>query len=267
MFEVVAYQIAASINIRQCKGLLPLEILYSDSDELYLRNGDKKFVYIFQYGMVSFFNHSVKEINDILHALSALSKEAISSDQFSEKIQVQIVEGLQKVAFDKVVLPSFDTEAIRLVMMNTSQSVALDRYSNITEQLLEEANEHTKYLEKMGRLNISGYKLMRFIGKTLNIKNQISENLYIFDEPESTWENEKLNKLNLELKNTFDLKIRYRNIYERIEIIRENLELFKDIRQHNESSRLEWIIIILILVEVLDLFIFRIWTPLLKNLL
>ena len=65
--------------------------------------------------------------------------------------------------------------------------------------------------------------------------------------------------MNQELKQTFDLKNRYRNIYERIEIIKENLGLFKDIMEHRESSRLEWIIIILILVEVADLFVLRLF--------
>jgi uncharacterized Rmd1/YagE family protein len=166
------------------------------------------------------------------------------------------------VAFDKVILSAVDTEAIRLVMLNASQSVALDRYSEITENLLEETNEHTKYLEEHGKLDIGGNKLKRFIGKVLNIKNQISENLYIFDAPDVTWEHENLNRLNQELKQTFDLKNRYRNLHERTEIIKENLELFKDIMDHKESSRLEWIIIILILVEVLDLFVLRLWKQL-----
>ena len=49
---------------------------------------------------------------------------------------------------------------------------------------------------------------------------------------------------------------RYRYIYERTAIIKEDLELFKDIMDHKESSKLEWIII-LILVEVVDLFVLR----------
>ena len=257
-YEVVAYQISASINIRQSRTLLPLSVLFTDSEELYLKNGEDKFIYIFQYGMVSFFNHEQNEINEILSKLISASKGNIK-DQLSEKIQVHIVHGQRKVSFDKVILPDFDTESIRMVMLNTSQSVALNRYADITEQLLEETNEHTKYLEQYGKLDIGGNKLKRFIGKVLNIKNQISENLYIFDAPDVTWENEKLNQLNQELKRTFDLKDRYRNIHERIEIIKENLGLFKDIMYHSESSRLEWIIIILILVEVVDLFVLRLW--------
>jgi len=42
-------------------------------------------------------------------------------------------------------------------------------------------------------------------------------------------------------------------------IIKEDLELFKDIMDHRESSKLEWIIIALILLEVVDLFVFRLF--------
>jgi uncharacterized Rmd1/YagE family protein len=255
-FEVVAYQIAATINIRRCKTYLPLPVLFSDSDELFVENGKQKYIYVFQYGMVSFFNHSEAEIQVVLQKLKPAAK-GVSQNFFSEKILVEFSEKEQQVAFDKVTLLHFDTGAIRLVMLNASQSVALDRYSEITENLLEETNEHTKYLEEKGKLDIGGNKLKRFIGKVLNIKNQISENLYIFDAPDVTWENEKLNRLNQELKQTFDLKNRYRNIHERTEIIKENLGLFKDIMYHKESSRLEWIIIILILVEVVDMFFLK----------
>ncbi|MFV0571277.1 MAG: RMD1 family protein [Xanthomarina gelatinilytica] len=100
-----------------------------------------------------------------------------------------------------------------------------------------ETNKHTKYLENKGELDISGNKLKRFIGKVLNIKNRILENLYIFDSPEITWENEQLNKLNTDLKQTFDLKDRYRLIHDRIEIIKENLELFKASSQHFQNEK------------------------------
>ena len=76
-----------------------------------------------------------------------------------------------------------------------------------------------------------------------------------FKEPD--WEDQELDRLDKGLKQIFDLKERYRNIKEQGVVIKENLSLFMNIMDHRESSRLEWIIIILILVEVVDLFIMR----------
>jgi required for meiotic nuclear division protein 1 len=256
MYKAIAYQVATHINLKQVKSQLEGALLFSDSDELFFKTSKDKFVYIFQYGMLCCFNMSEAEIAAIFSALKPCSKGYIE-DKISEEVDVVIETNILKVQFSKIILPEINEEMIRLVMLNASQSVALNRYSEITEALLIETNEHTKYLETKGKLDISGNKLKRFIGKVLNIKNKISENLYIFDSPEITWEDEQLNKLNLELKKTFDLKDRYHLIHDRIEIIKENLELFKDIMDHRESSRLEWIIIILILVEVVDMFILK----------
>ncbi len=64
---------------------------------------------------------------------------------------------------------------------------------------------------------MGGIRLKKYIGRTLNLKNRISANLYIFDSPEETWENENLNKLDIGLKKTFDLQARFRTIQEGLE--------------------------------------------------
>ena len=258
MYKVVAYQVAHTIHIKASKQQLQWQLLFQDSDELYYKSSENKFIYIFQYGMVSFFNMNASEIAAALEEIKPFCTTYFS-EKLSEDIQIEVQQNALKVEFNIVILPELNDEMIRLVMLNTSQSVALDRYADITEELLIETHEHTKYLENKGKLDISGNTLKRFIGRVLNIKNRISENLYIFDSPDSTWENEQLNKLNQELKVSFDLKDRYRLIHDRIEIIKENLELFKDIMDHKESSRLEWIIIILIVIEVVDMFIAKIF--------
>jgi len=217
---------------------------------------EKQYVYVFQYGVIAFFNCTHSDINTIIQVLNP-DLNSWQEQDLKETIKVEVSGHLTQVNFDKVILNEFDVEAIRLIMLNTSQSVALDKYLDITDLLLNETTVYTKELEDKGRLRISGRKLKRFIGRVLNIKNQISENLYIFDSPDITWENQELNRLDHLLKQTFDLKDRYRYINERTAIIKEDLELFKDIMDHKESSKLEWIIIALILVEVVDLFVIR----------
>lgn len=254
MYKAVAYQLARTINIQAAIKNLNAKIVSRERDELFVGTGDKQYAYIFQFGVVGFFNMSDKEITNFTNNIKEYFIGEVE-DNSADDIEVVITEGVQKVTFDSVVLPSFNEEMIRLVMLHTAQSVALDRYAFLAETLLEETTMHTRVLESRGKLGISGKKLKKFIGRTLLIKNRIYENLYIFDAPEVAWDDERLTRLDHDLKRTFDLKSRYRSISDNVETVKENLDLFIDIWHHKESSVLEWIIIILILVEVFDMFI------------
>jgi uncharacterized Rmd1/YagE family protein len=104
-------------------------------------------------------------------------------------------------------------------------------------------------------LSISGKNLKKYIGKTLLLKNSIAENLFIFDSPPETWEDEQLDKLHNGLKKNFDLQDRTRSVSEKLSIVKDNLELFKDILQYRNSTFLEWIVIALIAIEVINFFV------------
>ena len=65
------------------------------------------------------------------------------------------------------------------------------------------------------------------------------------------WDNEELNLLNRNLKANFDINTRFKDLDYRLQIVEDNLKLFTDVLNVRESSRLEWIIIILILIEIL----------------
>ncbi|MFC5048315.1 RMD1 family protein [Aquimarina hainanensis] len=252
--EVYAVHIADTVSIRNCKNNFEAELLFYDSDELFYQWFQGQYIYVFKYGVVCFHNINRGEVEQICNEILMYAKGIVKED-ISENINVVIGGTVNKVSIGTITLKEYSVEPLRLVMLNISQSVALDHYANVSEQILEDTRLHTTYLEEKGKLDISGKKLKKYIGRVLNIKNKISENLYIFDSHGVTWDDENLNKLDQDLKRVLDLKDRYRSIHDQIEIIKENLELFKDIMFHRESSKLEWIIIILILVEVIDLFI------------
>jgi uncharacterized Rmd1/YagE family protein len=140
-------------------------------------------------------------------------------------------------------------------MFNLAQSVALDHYHDVTENLLTEVKGFTNELEITGKLKISRKNMMRFLGRALNTQNDIAENIYIFDAPDLVWDDEYLDKLHQGLMKHFDLRIRFNEVEYTLRIIEDNLTVFREIIHQRESNLLEYIIILLILVEVFDLFI------------
>jgi uncharacterized Rmd1/YagE family protein len=258
MLKVFAFQIADGIDIKEFKTVFTAEIDHEDSDELFYRIGIEKFVYVFKYGIVCFLGHNEVEMTAFIQVILPYCKN-LFDQRLSDEFDIETNTPQDKFGFNKIEIQHTDTEVLRLIMLNVSQSVALDHFSQQTNMLLEETNYHTQILEKKGRLDLSGRDLKKHIGRTLNLKNRIAENLYIFDSPEETWEDENLSKLDIGLKKTFDLQTRFRIIQEGLEIIKENLELFKDLLQYKKSIALEWIIIILIFMEVINLFFEKIF--------
>lgn len=257
--QAVAYQVAEGIHINRCKETFGRKLLFSDSDELFFELSTHKYLYIFRYGIVCTYNVSDEELSLIFEKISETAINSILTDEMlSETLDISTEMPKLSIDFNEVSITDNDSEKIRLLMLNLSQSVALDHYAGITENLLIETQKHTSQLEIAGKLDIGGKTLKRFIGKVLNIKNKISEKLYIFDSPDVAWDSESLNQLNRALKRKFDLKDRYQVISQQLNIVKENLDLFKDIMDHRESSRLEWIIIILIVIEVIDMLILKI---------
>jgi uncharacterized Rmd1/YagE family protein len=252
MLHVVSYQMADSIDVKAFRTANKEGIYHYDADELFYKVADDSYIYIFKYGVVCFTNCSEASMEEFLQRIAPFGKNVFEL-KLSEEFEVETDAKENKFGYNKIEVTKPDVEVIRLIMLNVSQSVALDYFQEQTNLIQEETNEYTKRLEQKGRLSMSRQDLKMYIGKTLNLKNRIAENLYIFDSPPETWEDENLNRIDLGLKRTFDLQERYRDIREGLEIVKENLELFKDLLQYRNSTFLEWIVIILIAVEVLNL--------------
>ncbi len=254
MYKVRAYQIADSIDIRSLKAAYTSTLHYNDSEELFYEPGNEQYLYIFRYGVVSFLNYSDNEITAFLHFIKPYCRNPFA-ETLNDELVVETGASENKISYNKIEIKNSDRQVLRMIMLNVSQSVTLDHYSELADQLLEETNHHTQLLEKKGRLSISGKNLKKYIGKTLLLKNSIAENLFIFDSPPETWEDEQLDKLHNGLKKNFDLQDRTRSVSEKLSIVKDNLELFKDILQYRNSTFLEWIVIALIAIEVINFFV------------
>ncbi len=256
MLKVVAIQIADSIDVKQFRTAFPVEVQHGDSEELFYAIQPEKLLYVFKYGIVCFLGYNEVDMLAFIQVISPYCR-ILFDQRLSEEFDVETGAAENKFGYNKIEIARTDVDTLRLIMLNVSQSVALDRFNEQTNVLLEETNYYTQVLEKKGNLNLGRINLKKYIGRTLNLKNRVAANLYIFDSPDETWENESLNALDIGLKKTFDLQARFRTIQEGLEIVKENLELFKDLLQYRNSTSLEWIIIILILVEVINLLIER----------
>jgi uncharacterized Rmd1/YagE family protein len=249
-----AFHVAKQLDLKGIRTVLDKPAAEASSELFYSFPGNR-YQYYFNYGIVVFCGYTDEEMENALKAVSPFFRFGVSHvtrDEFG----VLHEEGVgMRFEFHRVILGTLTDEVFRIVMFNLAQSVALDYYANTAENLLMEIKGFTNQMERKGTLSIRRKNMMRFLGRALNTQNSIVENIYIFDVPDLVWENEYLDKLHQGLIQHFDLRTRFRGVEYMMRMIDANLEVFSEILNQRESSLLEIIIILLILVEVIDFFI------------
>ena len=252
MYNILAYQISDNIEIESFQTVYFAELINSNHFELFYEVDSSRYVSVFKYGVVCFLNFNEKQQNEFIQLISQHCKYFYDSELIKEyQIDLDVQE--VKYGYRKAELTYCDIEGMRLIMLNIAQSVALDYYFQQSRILLEETNKHTSVLEKQGKILISGLELKKFIGKTLNLKNRIVENLHIFDSLPDTWQSEELLKIDTGMKEALFMMKRSDNVHEELRIIREHLEYFSDIMHHSISTKQETIVIVLVCIEVFDI--------------
>lgn len=252
-FPLLALNIADEIYLKSVKKelqiLLDYELLSELSGELFYKSKRGHFVLISNFGVVVFGNGDVTDNKDVLDLIKNYCRN-ISDKPLKETYKILLSDTMQ-FEFDQLKLPEISDLAVKIVMFNLAQSVALDGYFRDAEAMLVDIRGFATNLEKSGRLNISQINMRKFLGRALTTKNNVVEHLYVFDDPEMVWDDAYLDVVNTGLVKFFNLRARHRELESTLKVIEDNLSVLMDLTHQKESSRLEWIIILLILSEIL----------------
>lgn len=250
-----AFLVAKQLDIKGIKSFLDIKLLADSSSELFYRFAEGKYQHYFNYGVIVFAGYTEEEMKWAIKAVQAYQRNPVEPWlRDNHDIRLEPDSDI-RFEFNEVVVGSHDDKVMRIAMFNLAQSVAMDYYHSVTENLLAEVKSFTQELEVSGKLSLSRKNMRRFLGRALNTQNEIAENIYIFDAPELVWDDQFLDKLHIGLIRHFDLRVRFSELEYTMRIIEDNLTVFREISHQRESSLLEWIIILLILVEVLDMII------------
>lgn len=252
--KVVAYQIAEKIDVLKFKDTKPAELIYFDptrESELYYQIYKEQFISVYKYGIVCFFNIKPDQTERFLKLVYPFSSNRLEWELIKE-FDVETYSHGINFGFNKLEIGYPESEIIKLIMLNISQSLTLDYYTLQAKVLFNDVNRHSESLEHSQKLEVTNRELKRIIGKVLSIKNRLITNLYIIEPSPGTFQNEKLQILDIGLKENLMMYKKNETLHEELKVVREQLELFNDIVDHAFDVKLEMIIIGLIVFEIIN---------------
>ena len=214
---------------------------------------ERKQVYLYYFGGVVFLNCSVDEIRTFSAAMTKAADEFRDFPKLKYRDDYSLrIDGGTKPAItnDYAVMPAYDVAFIGIICFVIAKSVALERIEEQLDLVLDEVEGLITLLDQ-GRLNLTDRKLAKLASSILNFKYRSIAHIMVLDKPEITWENIEADRLYLTMANLFELNQRYNEIKHKAETLMDITEVFTSLSHDKRAARLEWIIIILIVIEIL----------------
>lgn len=172
--------------------------------------------------------------------------DEVETDEFT-----YIRGDVMKVTEDEISLPYLDKFNKLAVSHAIAQSVKLGAFELAIHNTFLLTRQIPEELAKHGKIFLSRREIRRKMGELFIERNSINLHLDVLDTPEFFWDHPELEPEYKMMANYLDIGNRVEVLNQRLSIVRELFEMMGNELNHQHSSRLEWIIICLIVIEVL----------------
>lgn len=250
-------------NLYSAKKLISTDSLGIEHDVLYVTanyqvDNEPRDIFFFREGSVVLWNCNEIESNNVLSFLRSFEKDSYLRflvKNESEVMPYKLTEEENAVAkFKNGQIFLTDDEQNFLQKYTFSNAIATSTKLGIWEANLERYIESMEYLTedlKKGRkLKISRAEVLRKTGELFALRHMINLSSDLLDTPDFYWDREELENLYVNVCNYFSIPRRTKVMNEKINHCVELAELVSHNLNDAHHIRLEWMIIILIMVEV-----------------
>lgn len=226
-------------------------------DVIVLQSDDRHEAFVFDYGVVVFWgwNHDAEQ-----RLLEQCREHAsgVLETTFSDELSYAYEEGRnhQEFAIHCDVIKMVEDDMLeRLALSHAiAQSAKLDQFENKILTMIDQTAYLPQALAKEGKIPLGRKALAKERGRLYLAKSDVMLQFGLLDTPEFFWEYPEYEPRYLKLSRYLDVHNRIEMMNGKLGVIQELLDMLAEEQRHKHSSLLEWIIIILIAIEILLFF-------------
>lgn len=214
--------------------------------------GDHEWVYLYYFGGVVFLNCSADIVARFLDGIKHHAEYLGERPQlpFREEYRLEIDASRElTVTDDCAVMPAYKEAFLDIICFVIAKSVALERIEERVDAVVDEVEGLIARLGK-GRLDLPDSDMARLASSILGFKYTSIAHIMVLDKPDITWEDAEADSLYRTMAGLFELNQRYQEIKHKSETLLDVTDVFSSLSHAKRAARLEWIIIVLIAIEI-----------------
>jgi len=220
------------------------------TNPLAIHYGHDGVVVLFRYGVAVSYGLSALEENRLREELEPYIRDPIR-DIEDESLDIQINQGNEGFVEGRLYINEVSIARLQLIAGILAKSVVLAYYETTVASTFDQVEPLAEQLKHKGRGGANNKVLLQRIGEMLSIQSKMVGRVEVSDKPELLWENPDLERLFQRMEDEYEIKERHIALERKLQLITRTTETILDLLQNNRSLRVEWYIVILIVIEIL----------------
>jgi uncharacterized Rmd1/YagE family protein len=218
---------------------------------LTFRAGKEGVVTLFRYGVAVLFDLSVLEEDEVIRGLQARVIRPIAPrEDETAIIQISPDKDEQILPGGPIQLRAITPEHMIVIADALAKSVVLARDEREVSSVIEVIEPFARQLAEKGRTPGGRTAILKYIGNALLVQHRVSGRVAVAEKPDVVWDRPDLERLSARLQDEYELKERAEALSRKLSVISDTAEMLTDMIDTKRSLRLEFIIVLLILFEI-----------------
>lgn len=244
-FRAGAVLVAQRIALRAWR---PAEALASNPLTVAVKGGGV--AVLFRYGAVVFFDVSPASAAAFMAEIGPQLGNPYPAPE-TEEVEVRVDAAMKEgMKGDVVYLEAMSIERLQVIADVLSKSVLLAFYESSIASGLERMERLSAELARAGSIAAKTRDLLKDVGATLHTEHLMVGRAAVSDKPELLWDHPALEGLYLRLEDEFELQERNAALEQKLGLVSRTAQTLLDTLNTRHSLRVEWYIVILIVVEI-----------------
>jgi uncharacterized Rmd1/YagE family protein len=217
--------------------------------------GANGFAVLFRYGVAVLIGLTPLEEDEVLRSLQhrvvgafARHEEEAAIVEISAERDDQIPPG------GPIYARGLAPERLLVIADALAKSVALARDEREVAAVFDTVEPFARHLAERGRTPGGRRTIMKHIGNALLVQHRVSGRVAVAEKPDVLWDRPDLERLYARLEDEYELKERADGLTRKLAVIAETAKALTDMIDTERSLRLELIIVLLIVFEIVITF-------------
>jgi uncharacterized Rmd1/YagE family protein len=217
------------------------------------------FAAVFRFGVVALIGLTPLEEDEVLRALRPRTVgEFARHEEEHAVIELSTDRDDQIPPGGPVYVKTLAPERLIVIADALAKSAALAHNEHEVAAVFDVIEPFARKLADKGRTPAGRRQILQHIGNALLVQHRVSGRVAVEEKPDVLWDRPDLGRLYARLEDEYELKERADAINRKLAVVAETAKLLTDLIDTQRSIRLELVIVLLIVSEIL-LTLYQLW--------